>query len=234
MEKVYFIIPAYNEEENIQLVLEEWYAVVEQCGVESRLVVIDDGSKDSTYSIMQEFAKTHTQFEAITKPNSGHGATILYGYKYALHQKADYVFQTDSDGQTSPDEFKQFWEQRNDYDMIIGRRKKRQDGLSRLFVAKTLKFIIQICYHVTIPDANTPYRLMKSNVLTSALVLIPKDYNLTNVMISIIFAKKNYKVKYIPITFKPRQGGQNSINFKKIIIIGKKAIRDFKQIRKTI
>ena len=53
-------------------------------------------------------------------------------------------------------------------------------------------------------------------------------------MISIIFAKKNYKVKYIPITFKPRQGGQNSINFKKIIIIGKKAIRDFKQIRKTI
>lgn len=234
MDKVYFIIPAYNEEENIASVLEEWYAVVKQCGMESRLIVIDDGSKDSTYSIMQEFAKTHTQFEAITKPNSGHGATILYGYKYALQQKADYIFQTDSDGQTSPDEFRQFWEQRNDYDMVIGRRNKREDGFSRRLVAKILKLVILFFFHEKITDANTPFRLMKVEVLVKYIDLIPNDYNLANVLISIIFSKKKCKVSYIPITFRPRQGGVNSINIKSIMKIGKKAIMDFCVIRKQL
>lgn len=234
MDNVYFIIPAYNEEENIQTVLNDWYDVVEQCGSQSRLIVIDDGSKDSTYSIMQEFAKTHTQFEPITKPNSGHGATILYGYRYALNQKADYIFQTDSDGQTNPAEFADFWEKRNDYDMVIGRRSKRKDGCSRRFVAKVLKLVILLSFHENVTDANTPFRLMKSETLAKYINLVPNDYNLTNVLISIIFAKKKCKINYIPITFRPRQGGVNSINIKSILEIGKKAIKDFYVIRKNL
>ena len=109
MDKTYFIIPAYNESEAIYQVLEDWYPVVERCGKESRLVVIDDGSKDNTYSIIKEFSRTHQQVIPITKENGGHGATILYGYKYAVEHGADYIFQTDSDGQTDPSEFPEFW-----------------------------------------------------------------------------------------------------------------------------
>ena len=47
---------------------------------------------------------------------------MLYAYHYALEQGADYVFQTDSDGQTLPEEFWPFWEQRKEYDMLIGNR----------------------------------------------------------------------------------------------------------------
>lgn len=87
-EKLYIVIPAYNERDNIYQVLDDWYPVVEKhCGGgESRLVVIDDGSKDDTYAIMQEYAKTHPLFQPLTKPNGGHGATVLYGYRYALKQ----------------------------------------------------------------------------------------------------------------------------------------------------
>ena len=46
--------------------------------------------------------------------------------------------------------------------------------------------------------------------------------------------KKKAKVKYIPITFRPRQGGVNSINMKKIIQLGIKAVKDFYQINKTL
>ena len=53
MEKLYIVIPAYNEEENIEQVVRDWYPVVEGIGGESRLVVIDDGSKDSTWAKMQ-------------------------------------------------------------------------------------------------------------------------------------------------------------------------------------
>lgn len=236
MNKLYIVIPAYNEEENISDVINDWYPVVEKVGGDSRLVIINDGSKDNTYEIMQKIKKEKNLklFEPMTKENGGHGATILYGYNYAIAQGADYIFQTDSDGQTLPEEFWQFWEEREQYDMIIGHRNKRQDGSSRVFVTKTLKFVIRLCFGVTVTDANTPFRLMKVDTLKQYIGLIPKDYNLSNVIISVIYAKRGLAVKYIPITFRPRQGGVNSINLKRIIGIGKQAVKDFRVIGKTI
>ncbi|MGN0141786.1 MAG: glycosyltransferase family 2 protein [Roseburia sp.] len=236
MDKLYIVIPAYNEEENIRQVIDDWYPVVEahNGNGESRLVIIDDGSKDATYAIMQEYAKERPLFEPVTKPNGGHGATVLYGYHYALEHGADYIFQTDSDGQTLPSEFEPFWEERNQHDMVIGWRKGREDGASRVFVTKTLKAVIRVCFGVSVQDANTPYRLMKAETLQKYIGLIPKDFNLSNVIISVIFAKKNCDVKYIPVTFRPRQGGVNSINLKKIFKIGVNALHDFRQINKAI
>lgn len=234
MDKLYIVIPAYNEEANIGSAIRDWYPIVEKIGNGSKLVIIDDGSKDSTYKIMQEFADKLEAFEPITKPNGGHGATVLYGYHYALNAGADYVFQTDSDGQTLPEEFWPFWNIRNEYDMVIGHRKGRQDGISRIFVTKTLKFVLQICFHVSITDANTPFRLMKAETLKEQIKLIPEDFNLSNVILSVIYAKKKLTVKYLPVTFRPRQGGVNSINMKKIFKIGKKAFHDFKKINKCL
>lgn len=236
MEKLYIVIPAYNEEMNIQNVIEEWYPIVEKYhgGGESRLVVIDDGSKDSTYKIMQKLAEDKPLLCPLTKPNGGHGATVLYGYQYALDQGADYIFQTDSDGQTRPDEFHPFWAARKKYAMIIGHRNKREDGASRVFVTKTLKCVIRLCFGVTVTDANTPFRLMQAEHLRKAIKLVPDQFNLSNVIISVIYAKKHYRVKYMPITFRPRQGGVNSINLKKIFHIGVQAVKDFKAINKAL
>lgn len=234
MEKLYIVIPAYNERETIKAVIEEWYPVVEKIGPESRLVIINDGSKDDTYNIMKECSKGKPQFIPLTKENGGHGATLLYGYNYAINEGADYIFQTDSDGQTLPEEFWQFWDLRSENDMVIGYRNNRQDGFSRIVVTKTLKLIIKLCFGVTVTDANTPFRLMNAKVLKENLGLIPENFNLSNVIISVIYAKKKLAVKYIPITFRPRQGGINSINLKKIAKIGIQAIKDFRTINKTL
>ena len=92
-DKLFIVIPAYNESENIANVVNDWYPVVEKYGGEgSKLVIIDDGSKDNTYEIMKELASTKPLMEAVTKPNGGHGATVLYGYNYALENGADYIF----------------------------------------------------------------------------------------------------------------------------------------------
>lgn len=236
MNSLYIIIPAYNEEENIRKVLEDWYPVVEKHQGEgkSRLVVIDDGSKDHTYQIVSEYAEKHPLTVALHKENSGHGATLLYGYQYALEHKADYIFQTDSDGQTLPEEFEMFWDKKEDNDMVIGHRSKREDGTSRVFVTKTLKWVIKLCFGVNVTDANTPFRLMKASVLEKYIGLIPKDFNLSNVLISVIFVKKGCRVEFIPITFRPRQGGVNSINLKKIFRIGRQALSDFRKINKAL
>lgn len=234
MDKLYIVIPAYNEQDTIKQVIDDWYPIVEKLQNDSRLVIINDGSKDNTYNIMLEYAKTRPLLLPVTKKNGGHGATVLYGYNYAIANNADYIFQTDSDGQTLPNEFWPFWENRKDYDMVIGHRNKREDGLTRVFVTKTLKLVIKMCFHVTVTDSNTPFRLMKMKTLKKYLPLVPEDFNLSNVIISVIYAKKGLKIKYMPITFRPRQGGVNSINLRKIIKIGKKAIIDFKEIYKTI
>lgn len=231
---LYIVIPAYNESENIKKVIDEWYPIVEEIGKDSRLVIIDDGSKDETYKIIKNSAKKRKQLIALTKENSGHGSTVLYGYNYALSNNADYIFQTDSDGQTNPLEFWDFWNFRKEYDMIIGYRNKRKDGLSRIVVTKTLKLVIRFCFKVNVTDANTPFRLMSNRSLKECIKLVPKDFNLSNVILSVIYEKKKMSVKYIPITFRERQGGVNSINIKKITKIGFKALKDFKEINANL
>lgn len=236
MDKLYIVIPAYNEQDNIEQVVRDWYPVIEKHNGngESRLVIIDDGSKDATYEKLKQCAETRSLLLPLTKPNGGHGATVLYGYKYALKNGADYIFQTDSDGQTLPDEFEPFWNRRESCDMVIGWRKGRQDGLSRIFVTKTLKAVIRICFGVTLRDANTPYRLMKAETMRRYMGLIPKNFNLSNVLLTVIFKKKGCTIKYLPVTFRPRQGGVNSINMKKICRIGKQAVIDFVKLNRIL
>ena len=53
-------------------------------------------------------------------------------------------------------------------------------------------------------------------------------------LLSVIYAKKGCSVKYIPIPFRPRQGGVNSINMKKIFRIGRQALSDFREINRAL
>ncbi|AZU63993.1 glycosyltransferase family 2 protein [Neobacillus mesonae] len=235
MDKLYIVIPAYNEEMNIEAVAREWHEVIEKVGGPgSKLVIIDDGSKDNTYQKLRELQKDLPHLEPVTKANSGHGATVLYGYNYAIANNADYIFQTDSDGQTLPSEFYQFWDLRKRHSAIIGYRNHRQDGLSRIFVTKTLKLVLFLIFRQKITDANTPFRLMNREVLEKCVQKIPKDFNLSNVMLTVNLVKMNENIKFIPITFRPRQGGVNSINFKRITGIGIQAVKDFREIKKGL
>ena len=232
MEKIYFVMPAYNEAANISETIKDWYAVVERINREGEccavLAVADDGSRDETYRIMSEFRLEH--FEPLTKPNGGHGQTVLYLYRHALSHGADFVFQTDSDGQTSPDEFWQMYAARHDYDFQIGHRNHRQDGWQRVLVTRTLRLLVWLVFGQWVTDANTPFRLMRAESLRQVMQLIPDDFFLCNVAISAIAVKRHYAVRFLPITFRPRQGGVNSINMKRIVKIGWKAIGDLWRI----
>lgn len=233
-DKLYIVMPAYNEEENIDQVAREWHEVVTKISPESRLVIVNDGSKDSTYAKLLELKQELPQLMPLDKANSGHGATLLYAYNYALKENADYIFQTDSDGQTIPDEFYPFWEEREKYAAIIGHRNHRQDGFSRVFVTKTLKLVIRMVFGVSVTDANTPFRLMPRATLEKYVPQIPKDFNLSNVILSVLLVHNKENVKFTPITFRPRQGGVNSINFKRICKIGVQAVKDFREIKKAL
>lgn len=237
MDTIYFVLPAYNEEANIEDVIKQWHPVCEKIkaeGNEARLVIANDGSKDKTFAIMQGLQTKYPLLEPLNKPNSGHGATVLYLYRFAIEKGANYIFQTDSDGQTMPDEIWQMWENRDKFDFQIGTRGGRQDGASRVFVTKTLRLVVWLMFHVWVKDANTPFRLLKVDKLKPILDIIPQDYNLANVAVSAIAVRWNYNIGWYPITFRPRQGGVNSINMKRIFKIGWKALADFRTINRNL
>lgn len=235
-DKLFIVIPAYNEYENIAQCINDWYPIARKCNelAPSCLVIINDGSKDHTYDKVQEIAKTHPLLMPLTKENGGHGSAVLFGYHYAIEHNADWIFQTDSDGQTDPDEFEQFWEKRDEYDAIIGNRIVRGDGRYRKFVEKVVCLLLRFIFKVKIQDANAPFRLMKASMLRKYIDKLPKDFNIPNIMLTTYFVYFKEKVLFLPITFNSRKKGNNSINLRKIIKIGWKAIGDFKKLRREI
>lgn len=231
-EILYIVMPAYNEEENIANVVKEWYPLLEGKSIESRLVIADSGCVDSTHDILKKLQSNYPQLEILSNTEKQHGPKLIALYNYAINKDANYIFQTDSDGQTDPNEFDNFWNMRDEYDVILGHRNVRGDGKSRAFVESVVCFLLKCYFKVDVPDANAPFRLMKCSVVKKYMNRFYNDYNLPNIMLTTFFAYYKEKIKFLTITFMPRQGGTNSINIPKIVKIGWKALGDFKKFKK--
>lgn len=233
MSRLDIVIPAYNEAANIAQVVGQWYPVVTSCG-DGSLIVLDDGSTDETARILRALARSRPALRVVEKDNEGHGATVLRGYRLALEDGADYVFQTDSDGQTDPDDFPAFWARRESYDAVMGVRASREDGLSRVCVTNVLKAVVDAFFHVRVPDANVPFRLVRADALTDALELVPEGYGLANAALSVSLFKLGYSVEFLPIAFHARQGGENSIDIPRIVRIGARACAEFSRLNRSM
>ena len=231
---LYLVMPTYNEEANIRAVVEAWYPMLAYGSEDSRLVISDGGSRDKTLEILYSLQRQYEKLIVIPKPGTDHGTKVILLYRYAIAHGADWIFQTDSDGQTVPAEFPAFWKLRKKYDVIMGDRKKRGDGMGRKAVENVLRVYLKIFFGTFVPDANAPFRLMKSSVVAKYLDLMPADFNLPNAILAACFSKYHERVCYRIVTFQPRQGGKNYMNVKRIFKIGLQSIRNFAEIRKRM
>ena len=231
MNSLYIVMPAYNEEANIEETVKSWYKILDGKSDASRLVVADSGSRDKTHEILLKLKEEYPKLEILSDTDRQHGPKVIALYDYAIKNGIDYVFQTDSDGQTNPAEFENFWNMREKFDGIFGHRTNRGDGAARAFVEKVVCFLLHLYFGVKVPDANAPFRLMKTEIVKKYLYKMQPDYNLPNIMMTTYFAYYHERCEFIPISFKPRSGGVNSINIPKIIKIGWKALGDFRKLK---
>lgn len=231
---LYLVIPAYNEEANITNVILSWHkALYEALGDEPfRILVNDSGSSDNTHKILESLNLQELQI--ISNTHKQHGPKLIALYNRAINDNAEWVFQTDSDGQTNPSEFRAFWELRDKYDIILGYRKIRGDGRFRKFVENVVCALLWIFFGVRVRDTNAPFRLMKVSVLSKYMRYFATDFNLPNIILTAFFAKNNEKMCFKEISFQPRKAGKNSINFWRIFKIGCKALVDFAKFRAVI
>lgn len=235
MDSLYIVMPAYNEEENLESVVAQWYPILEDKAEESRLVIADSGSTDRTHELLLQLqSEKYPKLLILSDTGKYHGPKLIALYDLAIRHEIDYIFQTDSDGQTNPEEFEAFWKDREHYSGIFGNRTVRGDGNDRAFVEHVVCFLLRIIFGVKVPDANAPFRLMRSDTVCKYLYRLPADYALPNIMMTTYYAFYEETCDFREISFKPRQAGTNSLNIPRIIKIGWQALGEFMQLKKAM
>ena len=218
------IMPVYNEEEAISGVVEEWLTALEETGADFEIHVYNDGSRDSTLEKLERDFGANRRVVIHDKENSGHGPTILLGYRENFDKA--WLFQTDSDGEMPASHFQQLWNERERYDFLVGKRDGRFQPLPRKVISLVSRTLVRFLYRKSVWDVNTPYRLMRVENLKDVILSIPEDTFAPNVIISGMVGVKNLKVKEVPVPHQDRQTGEVSIKKWKLL---KAAVRSFRQ-----
>jgi dolichol-phosphate mannosyltransferase len=209
------ILPLYNEEEIIGVVIDDWTRELERLQIDFEIHAYNDGSRDRSLHILNEHAAKNERIVVHHKPNTGHGPTILLGYRENSGVK--WIFQTDSDNEISTQFFEEFWKNRKGYDFLIGHRVGRQDPFSRRFISFAAKMVVRVFYGSGVQDVNCPYRLMKSDIFRSTFNNMGSNTFAPNVIIAGVACRMNYRTLEIPVSSSQRTTGEVSIQRWKLL-----------------
>jgi dolichol-phosphate mannosyltransferase len=226
------VMPVYNEQSTIGTVVDQWCSRLDACAVRYSILAIDDGSTDETTAALGRLRKEWgDRLEYIRQANSGHGPAILKGYRMAIERQVPWIFQIDSDGQCDPEFFPQLWQARENHDFIAGYRTRREDGLGRVFISTVLRGVVFLISGVNCPDANVPYRLMRTAAIAPLVEKIPQDCFFTNVGLSVLAVRARLRIAAMPITFRARQGGKTTVPYRKMAM---HAVNLYRNLRKIL
>jgi glycosyltransferase involved in cell wall biosynthesis len=226
------VMPIYNEETSISAVLREWFDCLRIVCPNFTVLAINDGSTDGTGKILASLGEEFgSQLRVLNKANSGHGMSCREGYEIALAGGAEWIFQTDSDGQCDPVFFYTLFRHRSQYDCVFGYRRSRDDGAARKFVSWGCRLLVWFVSGSYLKDPNVPYRLIRAGVLRKALRRVPVDLDLQNIGLAVALNRESdLRWKYFPIHFRARQGGKSCINYSTILRTGLNLFRDLRCI----
>lgn len=221
MGKLHFIavMPVFNEEGAIESVINKWANEFKRLRINFQIHVYNDGSTDNTFRILNAFATKNKNFIIHDKTNSGHGPTILQGYRE--NSDTEWIFQIDSDDEVGPESFERLWVKRNEYDFLIGKRVGCNRPLIRQFISAASRIVVKVFYGAGVYDVNVPYRLMRSNIFKDTFNRMPLDTFAPNVIISGIACLKKCRILEVPVSYRFRATGEvsiKSINLFKVAI----------------
>ncbi len=204
-DKVAVLVPAYNEADNVGAVLDRIPAEV--CGVQTAVLVVDDGSRDGT----DEVAGAHGAIVARHVINRGGGAALRTGYRLLADSGARIVVTLDADGQHLPEEMERLVRPVLEGEVamahgsrVLGTAERnhpaREAGI--VFFNKVVSLITRT--HVT--DCSNGYRAVRADVLPQ-LVLRQEQFHTSEFMIEAI--KRGIPAKEVPVTVVSRLSGHS-------------------------
>jgi dolichol-phosphate mannosyltransferase len=211
------IIPTYNEKENISAIIE----AVMQLQSTFHVLVVDDGSPDGTANIVKSLFNTYhgKLFLEERKGKLGLGTAYIHGFKWALQNKYDFIFEMDADFSHNPADLERLYKAcEAGADVAVGSR--YVDGgavenwpTNRIALSKGASLYTRIITFMPVMDPTAGFVCYRANVL--------KTLNLSEIsfvgyafQIEMKFAswKLGFKIKEVPITFKDRKLGASKMN----------------------
>jgi len=222
--EVAVVMPVYNEEGAIEKVVKDWIHALDGLGMPFEIHAYNDGSKDATAKILGTLAAADARVCVHNRENSGHGPTILTGYRE--NSDKPWIFQVDSDDEMKPDRFAELWRARADHDLLVGERARNDQPLARQVISAISRATIRGLFGDAVHDVNAPYRLMRTAAFARVFEAIPADTFAPNILISGAASILGLRVHRIEVLQQPRQTGEVSIKKWKLLAA---AIRAFWQ-----
>ncbi|MEX0620802.1 MAG: glycosyltransferase family 2 protein [Solirubrobacterales bacterium] len=203
--RVAVVIPAFNEAENIGYVLEQ--IPDEVCGVQTAVLVVDDGSRDGT----EEVAEGHGAVVARHVVNRGGGAALRTGYRLMVDSEATVVVTLDADGQHLPSEMSALVKPvlEGEVDVAHGSRVLGQADKNHFARELGIVFfnrMVSLMTRTHVSDCSNGYRAVRTTVLPQ-LVLKQEQFHTSEFMIEAI--KRGIPAKEVPVTVEQRLHGHS-------------------------
>ena len=213
--KSLIIVPTYNEFENIRRLLPELMAL----GPDIRVLVVDDNSPDGTGRLADELAAENERISVLHRPGKlGLGSAYVAGFKYAIQQDVDCVFEMDADFSHDPAMIPKFIEQIESCDVVIGSRYISGINvvnwpMSRLLLSYFANIYTRVITGMTIRDTTSGYKCFRREVLENLdLDDVRSDGYAFQIEMNFRCWRKGYRIREIPIIFVDRRSGTSKLS----------------------
>lgn len=205
--KLSVVIPAYNEEENIQQAVED----VKRVYPEAEIIVVDDASTDNTPDILIGLQSSGVNILRNDR-NRGHGYSVVKGLWAATGEHVLYI---DADRQI---DITNLHSMDLEHDVFSGARVLRKDKPFRIVISYCLKITNLLRHGMYIRDANCPFKLYRREALRELLKDVPDTFIVPIACMEVIARKKGMKIDTIGVHHLPyrgiRKGFLQSFNLK--------------------
>jgi dolichol-phosphate mannosyltransferase len=218
MKDVLIIIPTYNEIENIENIIISTINLYPAINI----LIVDDNSPDLTFKKVEDLMlKFKDQLFLLKRlKKEGLGTAYVAGFKWALKNKFNYVFEMDADLSHNPEDIKRILEPmlENNYDISIGSRYIKGINvvnwpLSRIILSYTASLYVRFITRMKIKDSTSGYICYKKSVLESIdLDNIKFTGYAFQIEMKYKSYLKNFKIIEVPIIFSDRKFGISKLN----------------------
>ena len=216
-EKSLVIIPTYNELDNVRRLIPDIINKYHNLDV----LIVDDNSPDGTGNYIKELAETDKRVKLIEREKKmGLGTAYIQGFKYALQNAYDFVFEMDADYSHDPSEIENFFTAVKEFDLVIGSRYLTGVNvinwpMRRLMLSYFANFYTRVITGLHIHDATGGYKCYRRKVLEIInLDKISSNGYAFQIEMTYKAWKKGFKVGEIPIIFVDRVKGTSKMSRK--------------------
>ena len=217
--KALIIIPTFDELENLPRLLPEVLSKDEIIDV----LIVDDNSPDGTADWVENEMKNNPRIKLIKREKKmGLGTAYIAGFKYALENNYDYIFEMDADFSHDPDEIQNFLNEIKTYDLVLGSRYKEGVNvinwpMRRLMLSLFANMYTRVITGLPVHDATGGYKCFRKEVLQSInLDEIRSNGYAFQIELTFKAWKKGFKIKELSIVFTDRVKGTSKMS-KKIV-----------------